>query len=136
QVERQLEADVIAPYDADRRSLEEQARGQAAKIVEMGKAEAEALRRLVEEYKRAGANAHGVLVLQQLMPMAGEIAGVGKPMKIRPLTCRPGAQGGSAAQKTIAAVEQIRAATGVDLGEIAKRIGGGSAAPPAPKPAK
>lgn len=136
QVERQLEADVIAPYEADRRSLEEQARGQAAKIVEMGKAEAEALRRLVEEYKRAGANAHEVLVLQQLMPLAGDIAGVGKPMKIRRLTFLPEGGEGSTAQKAITTAEQIRAATGVDLADIARRLGGASAAAPPPKPAK
>lgn len=138
QVERQLEADVIAPYEADRRSLEEQARGAAAKIVEMGKAEAEALRRLVEEYKRAGANAHEVLVLQQLMPLAGDIAGVGKPMKIRRLTFLPASgEGGSAAQKAIGTVEQIRAATGVDLAEIGRRMSGSApAAPPPAKPAK
>jgi flotillin len=132
QVERQLEADVIAPYEADRRSLEEQARGQAAKIVEMGKAEAEALRRLVEEYKRAGVNAHEVLVLQQLMPLASDIAGVGKPMKIRRLTFLPDGPGDGAARKAITTVEQIRAATGVDLGEIARRWQSGS---PPPKPA-
>ena len=135
QVERQLEADVIAPYDADRRSLEEQARGAAAKIIELGKAEAEALRRLVEEYKRAGVNAHAVLVLQQLMPLAGDIAGVGKPMKIRRLTFLPNGQGdGSTAQKVIATAEQIRAATGVDLAEIGRRMGRTSTALP-PKPA-
>lgn len=136
QVERQLEADVIAPYEADRRSLEEQARGAAAKIVEMGKAEAEALRRLVEEYKRAGANAHEVLVLQQLMPLAGDIAGVGKPMKIRRLTFLPEGGSDSAAQKAITTVEQIRAATGVDLADIARRMSGGAPAAPPAKPAK
>ncbi len=135
QVERQLEADVIAPYEADRRSLEEQARGAAAKIIEMGKAEAEALRRLVEEYKRAGVNAHEVLVLQQLMPLAGDIAGVGKPMKIRRLTFLPDGQNGGTAQKVIATAEQIRAATGVDLAEIGRRMGGTSTASPPAKPA-
>lgn len=136
QVERQLEADVIAPFEAERRSLEEQARGQAAKIVEMGKAEAEALRRLVEEYKRAGVNAREVLVLQQLMPLAGSIAGVGKPMKIRRLTFLPEGDSGSGAKKAITTMEQIRAATGVDIGEIGRRLSGGGSAPPAPKPAK
>ena len=134
QVERQLEADVIAPFDAERRSMEEQARGQAAKIIEMGKAEAEALRRLVEEYKRAGANARDVLVLQQLMPLAGDIAGVGKTMKIRRLTFLPETGEGSGAKKAIGTMEQIRAATGVDLGEIGRRLSG-TASPP-PKPAK
>ena len=137
QVERQLEADVIAPFDAERRSLEEQARGNAARIVEMGKAEAEALHRLVEEYKRAGANAREVLVLQQLMPLAGNIAGVGKPLKIRRLTFLPESPGGesSGAKKAITTMEQIRAATGVDLGEIGRRLGGTASPPPKP-PAK
>lgn len=135
QVERQLEADVIAPYEAERRSLEEQARGQAARIVEMGKAEAEALRRLVEEYKRAGVNAREVLVLQQLMPLASSIAGVGKPMKIRRLTFLPEGDGGSGAKKAITTMEQIRAATGVDVAEIGRRLSG-SAPPPPPKTAK
>src|SRR5262249_27584 len=57
QVERQLQADVIQPEDAARRSREEAARGKAASIVENGKAEAEALGRLVAEYKKAGARA-------------------------------------------------------------------------------
>ena len=114
--------------------MEEQARGQAAKIVEMGKAEAEALRRLVEEYKRAGINAREVLVLQQLMPLAGSIAGVGKTMKIRRLTFLPETGEGSGAKKAIGTMEQIRAATGVDLGEIGRRLSG-TASPP-PKPAK
>ncbi len=54
QVERQLMADVIQPQDAARRGLEEAARGKAATIVENGKAEAEALRLLVAEYRKAG----------------------------------------------------------------------------------
>ncbi len=136
QVERQLEADVLAPFDAERRSMEEQARGQAARIIEMGKAEAEALRRLVEEYKRAGANAREVLVLQQLMPLAGIIAGVDKPMKIRKLTFLPESSESSGARKAITTMEQIRAATGVDVAEIGRRLGGTSSPPAIPKASK
>lgn len=129
QVERKLLADVIQPEDAARRSLEEEARGQAASIIENGKAEAESLRRLVEEYKKAGANAREVLLLQQLMPLVSVIAGSNRPTRIQKLSVLPsGSGGGDMAQKAIAASEQIRAATGVDIAEIAKRFG----APPPP----
>ena len=57
QVERQLEADIINPEDANRRMAEEQARGDAATIIETGRAEAEALKRLIEEYRKAGPSA-------------------------------------------------------------------------------
>jgi flotillin len=138
QVERQLLADVIQPEDASRRSQEEAARGRAATIVENGKAEAEALRRLVEEYKKAGPNAREVLVLQQMMPLVGEISGAGQGVKIQRLTVLPagGGEGADFARRAISASEQIRAATGVDLGELAKRLGAGSAAAPAPAPPK
>jgi flotillin len=135
QVERQLDADVIQPQDAERRKAEEGARGDAAKIVERGKAEAEALRRLVEEYKKAGPKAREVLALQQMMPLLGLIAGADQPMKIKQLSVLPGGDGESGlARKAILAAEQIRAATGVDLTEIGRRLGGGTAAalPPAP----
>jgi flotillin len=135
QVERKLLADVIQPEDAARRSLEEEARGQAASIIEKGKAEAEALRRLVEEYKKAGANAREVLLLQQLMPLVSVIAGSTRPTRIQKLSVLPaGGSGGDIAQKAIAASEQIRAATGVDIAEIAKRLA--TPAPALPAPAK
>jgi flotillin len=128
QVERQLQADVIQPYDADRQSLEESARGEAARIVEMGKAEATALKRLVEEYRRAGPHARDVLAMQQLMPLVDHIAGARRPTKVKKMTVLPGegSEGSgeqSLARKAISAAEQIRAATGVDLADVAKRLG-------------
>ncbi len=134
QVERQLEADVIQPEDAARKSQEEEARGRAASIVENGKAEAEALRRLVAEYKKAGPNAREVLIFQQTMPLVGEIAGAGQGLKIRQLSLLPSGGGdGSLARKAIITAEQIKAATGIDLAELARRVGG-QAPPKLPKP--
>jgi flotillin len=128
QVERQLQADVINPHDAERRSMEEQARGNAARIVEMGKAEAEGLKRLVEEVRRAGPNAREVLALQQILPLAGEIAGASRVVKIRKLSLLPPEGDGSLAKRALAAREQIRAVTGVDVADLARRMAGGSPA--------
>jgi flotillin len=144
QVERQLQADVIQPHDADRRSKEELARGEAAKIIELGKAEAEALRRLVEEYKKVGPGAREILALQQMMPMLEDISGARHPMKIKKLSVLPDGSGDdSLAKRAISAAEQIRAATGVDLPELAKRMASrpalleaGPGAPPPPSASK
>jgi flotillin len=133
QVERQLLADVIQPQDAARVSAEEAARGKAATIVENGKAEAEALKRLVAEYRRAGSKAREVLALQQVMPLIAEIAGANQAVKIRQISVLPssGDDGASLARKAIATAEQIRAATGVDVTDVLRRLGGTSANPPA-----
>jgi flotillin len=133
QVERQLQADVINPHDADRRSMEEQARGNAARIIEMGKAEAESLKRLVEEFRKAGPNAREVLALQQILPLAGEIAGANRIMKIKKLSVLPGGEQSALARKAIGTSEQIRAMTGIDVSDIARRLGGAEPAAAAPK---
>lgn len=137
QVERQLLADVIQPQDAARRSQEEDARGRAATIVENGKAEAEALRRLVEEYKKAGPRAREVLVFQQLIPLISEISGANEGLAIGRLCVLPmgGPEGAALARTAVSATEQLRAATGLDLVELARRLGTTSAAPALGPPA-
>lgn len=133
QVERQLEAEVIQPNDAARRSQVEQARGAAAQLVEVGKAEAAALRALVEQYKKAGPRAKEILALQQMLPMTEEVSGATRPVRISRLTLVPkGTEGDSLATKAIATAETLRAATGVDLGGLARRLSQSSAPVDAP----
>jgi flotillin len=139
QVQRQLDAEVIQPAEAERQAAEQRARGEASKIVEQGKAEAGALKALVEQYRKAGGTAREVLALQKLLPLVGAIAGVGQKLSVRKLTVLPsrGESGGDAqrghedfARTAIGTVEQLRAATGIDLAAVARRLGGG----PPPKP--
>ena len=133
QVERKLEADVVKPEDASRRSAEEAARGAAAKIIQTGKAEAEALRLLVAEYAKAGGKAREVLVLQQLMPLVGDIAGAGKGVTIKQLSLLPAhSDGAASATAAISFLEQIRAATGVDLARLVRAAGSDAVAPSPP----
>jgi len=124
QVERQLEADVVQPADAARLQMEEAAVGAAAAIVERGKAEAAALHQLVEAYKKGGAAAKEVLVLQNILPMIQKISGAEHPVRIAKVTVLPRASGEQEplARKIIGANEQLKAATGVDLASVAARI--------------
>jgi flotillin len=128
QVKRQLDADVVQPAEAERRAREEQARGQAALVIERGKADAEALRKMVEAYRKAGPSAREMLALQKLMPLLAEIAGSRQKMKITRVTVLPTSaegNGGALAKAAIGANTQIREATGIDVAAVTRRLGGG-----------
>jgi flotillin len=138
QVKLQLEADVIKPWEAELQKMQAEARAAASSVTQRGLAEAEALKRLLTEYQGAGAKAREVLVLQQLMPLVDAIAGSDRKTLIREWTVIPstGDTGDSWVHKTIAAVEQVRASTGIDLAAIAAKASGVTPPPaPAPKPA-
>ena len=126
QVKRRLDADVVQVAEAGRRAAEEEARGFAARLIERGKAEAAALKSVFEAYTAAGEGAREVLALQQVIPLVSQVAGVGHMLKVRKVTVLPadGAGGsGGFAKAAINATEQIRAATGVDLAAVARRLG-------------
>ena len=126
QEKRRLDADVVQPALAKQRAAEESARGEAAVVIERGRAEGEGLKRLVEAFRTGGAGARDVLALQSLLPLLGSIAGAHVPLGIGRLTVLPAAVagGGDPARTAIGAAEQIRAATGVDIAGIAKKLGG------------
>jgi flotillin len=118
QVRNQLEADVVAPAEAEQKAREERARGDASSIVERGKAEAGALRALVEAYKQSGPSAREALAMQKLLPLVAQVAGAGRSVAVKRMTMLPGtddAPGGALAKTALGAAEQIRAVTGVDL---------------------
>lgn len=124
---RRLDADVVQPALARQRAAEEQARGQAAQTIERGRAEAESLKQLIAAYRVGGAAARDVLALQNLLPMLSDVAGAGRKLALHKVTLLPkdGAAAGSGlARQAIGAAEQVRAATGVDLAKIGKRLQG------------
>lgn len=137
QVQRKLDAEVVQPAEAQRKAAEEKARGAAARIIEQGKAQAASLHALIEQYKRSGDSARALLVVQKLLPLANLIAGAQQKVAVRKLTVLPhggGAADGTSdfARKVIGVNEQLRAATGIDLGQAARRL----AAPAPPPPPK
>ena len=129
QVERQLDAEVVQPAEAQRKAAEEQARGHAARILEQGRAQAEALKAMVEQYKKAGASAREMLALQKLLPLVVAISGAGQKTTIGKVSVLPapgynaGDNANDWARKAIAASEQIRVATGVDLAAMTRSLG-------------
>jgi flotillin len=129
QVKRRLDADVVRVAEADRQAREEDARGAAATVIERGRAEAEALKSVFQAFAEAGPGAREVLALQQVMPLLSDVSGASRQLVIEKVTVLPGDGGGGGfARAAIAAAEQIKAATGVDLAAAARRLEG------APKP--
>jgi len=128
QVQSQLHADVVEPWTAECKKMEEEARAKAASIVERGRAEALALKRIVEEYTAAGDAAREVLVLQQLMPMLDAISGAKRKTRINEWTVLGDHPGDDPAHKAIRFSEQLKAATGVDLAQVAGQLGSGGKA--------
>jgi flotillin len=125
QVKRKLDADVVQPAEASRRAREEEARGRAALVIERGRAEAEALKRVVEAFKTAGSAAREVLVLQQVIPLLGQVSGSSRRLVVDKVAVLPGGSDGAgdgAAKAAIRFAEQMRASLGVDLAAIAKRL--------------
>ncbi|MCY1055251.1 flotillin family protein [Nannocystis sp. SCPEA4] len=118
QVRRQLQADILAPADAARRKAEEDAKGQAARIIEQGRATAQVLAQIAATYNKGGAAARDVLLMQKLVPLFHSLAGTIGELKIDRLTILPkgtGPEGQPLGARLVDASEQIKAATGIDV---------------------
>jgi flotillin len=132
QVRRQLDADVVEPALAQLRAAEEAARGEAAKIIERGRADAESLALLLAAYTEGGSAARDVLVLQKLLPLLGQITGSDHPLEVARMTVLPagsgganavsGAGGSELARQAVGANEQLKVVTGVDLAQLARNV--------------
>ncbi len=129
QVRRRLEADVVAPADADRQKSEAEAKAQASVVVAQGKAAASAVTALAEAYKASGVRGRDALLLQKLVPVFDHLASTLREIKVDRLVVLGGGTDGAggAVKALIAAGEQVRAATGVNVAGALARGRGGSA---------
>jgi flotillin len=130
QVRLQLEADVLQPAEAARREAEENAKGEAAKIVEQGSATAKVLADIATRYNSSSGAGRDILLMQKLVPLMARIASSMGDLKVDRLTVL-GKGGGSngegddLAGKLVNYSEQIKAATGIDVPALVRgKIGG------------
>jgi flotillin len=126
-----LQADVVQPAEAQRAAAEAQAKAVAAPILEQGKAQAEVLRMLYAEIQKAGDTGLQVFLAEKLPVMLGVTVEAMKDVAIERLTVvdSGGGQGvaNAATQKvnaSIAALEQVAGAMGLDLDRFVRRIAG------------
>jgi flotillin len=131
QVKRQLEADILEPARAQMAATINEARGQAAKIVEEGKATTEVLSQITNAWKLAGSDARDVFLMQKLQNLVETMTQTVEAVKVDKVTVLGvGGSGDALAPKVISAAEQIKATLGVDLvGALQQRITPAAAAP-------
>jgi flotillin len=116
QVEQQLQADVVAPAEAQCQQAIAQAQGNAAKIIEDGKARAEGTQKLAESWRTAGANARDIYLMQRLEPLLKTLTGAVPDVTVQNVTVVD-SRGGTTATKLASFIEQLRQTTGIDLTE-------------------
>jgi flotillin len=121
QVLQQLQADVVAPAEADCKRAIAQAQGNAARIIEDGKAQAEGTRELAESWKAAGPHAREIFLLQKLETLLKTLSATVPPLTVQNVTVIDGSQGGMVPQLA-AFNEQLRASTGLDLAKTLGRM--------------
>ncbi|VEP18623.1 Band 7 protein [Hyella patelloides LEGE 07179] len=123
QVKQQLQADVVAPAEAKCKQAIAIAKGDAASIIEDGKAQAEGTQRLAESWKAAGANAKEVFLFQKLETLVSMMATGVPEVEVESITVID-SNGGNQATQLASFVEQLRQTTGIDATQIAHKLGG------------
>jgi flotillin len=130
QVKRKLEADVVVPAKASSEAAEANARAQTAKIVEDGRARAEALRKLAATYEAAGPSAREVLLSQKLTGIIDALTDTIPQTNIEKVTMIDSrSSSGNMAGKAISGLEQIKQLFGIDLVEKVNALGNGHPTP-------
>jgi len=114
-----LECDVVLPAGAARQAAAARARGDAAPVIENGKAAAEALRSVAAEWKAAGAKGREVYLLQQLRAFVEAAVARVSQTEVDELTIVDGGDG----QAYAAFVANFPAAVAKVMGETARAVG-------------
>jgi flotillin len=127
QTRRRLEADVIAPAQADMEARIAEARGQAAGILENGRATVEVLREMIAVWKESGDQARQVFLMQKLQPIVDAMAQTIGAVHVERLTMLPPGEGAGMGRQAARLVEELKGAVGVDLPEVIERLAGRSA---------
>jgi flotillin len=121
QVKNQLQADVIAPSEANCKQSISQAKGNASRIVEDGKAQVEGIRQLAESWKAAGSDAKEIFLLQKLDVLMKAIATSVPEVGVQNVTVID-ADNGSRATQIAAFLEQLKQTTGMDVTQVINQI--------------
>ena len=121
QVKQQLQADIVAPAEAKCKQAIAKAKGDAATIIEDGKAQAEGTQRLAESWQAIGANAKDIFLFQKLEVLLKMMAAGVPDVEVESLTVIDGKEGNKTAQ-IATFVEQLRQTTGMDIAKVVNNL--------------
>lgn len=121
QVQQQLQADIVAPAEAECKEAIAKAKGDAASIIEDGKAQAIGTKRLAESWKASGENAREIFLFQKLETFIKMMAAGVPDVAVNSITVVDGNSSNQATQ-IASFLEQLRQTTGMDITEIVNKL--------------
>jgi flotillin len=129
--EKRQRSQVVVAAEAERRAKEEIAKGNAARILEDGRAEVDVLRQKLQLWTEAGTEAEKLFLMQMLPDIMREVVSTVKDLKIDRITVvdSSGGQSGGGvpavfsqiAGSTPALLESLKASTGIDIAGLLSR---------------
>lgn len=126
QERRRLQADVIEPARADAEARIAEARGQAAKILEDGRATVQVLEEMIAVWQEAGPDARDIFLMQKLQVLAAAMADTISEVNVDRITMLPGGDdNASTAKQAARLVEELKGAVGVDLPNLLTQFASG-----------
>lgn len=130
QITQQLQADVVAPAEAQCKRAIAEAQGDASVLVENGKAQAEGTRQLAESWRQAGPHAREIFLLQKLEVLLKTMSDTVPEIGIQNVTVID--VNSSPVAKLASFNEQLRHTTGVDLAQTVRSLTQGNPPPAQP----
>ncbi len=132
---KRRQADIVVLAQAERKAKEELAKGDAARILEDGRAEVEILSKKLQLWKEAGNDAERLFLIQMLPDILKEVIKTVDHLQIDKLTVvDSGGSGGGVpavfnqiAGSTPALLESLKATTGIDIAGLLSRAAESSA---------
>ena len=124
QVRQQLQADILAPAEAECQRTIAEAQAEAAKIVEDGTARAGGMEKLATSWSAAGANAKEIFLFQKLEILLKLMADSVPKIDVENVTVIDAGQDNTVS-KIASFLQQLRQTTGVDVAQIAGQIAAG-----------
>ncbi|MEL7037115.1 MAG: SPFH domain-containing protein [Cyanobacteria bacterium J06592_8] len=121
QVQQKLQADIIAPAEAECKRSIAHAKGDAARIIEDGKARAEGTQRLGESWQAAGVNAREIFLYQKLEGLLQTLVSSIPEIEVDNVTVI-NTENGTAATKIAGFLEQLRQTTGIDVADAVRSV--------------
>lgn len=125
QVRRQLQANEIEPSKAEKQASIAQAKGQAAKILEDGKATVAVLNEMIITWKQGGEAARDIFLMQKLQGVMDSLVSSIENVEIDKIAILPSGQNqgeNSTATKMTVLNEEVKAAMGIDLAELLQQF--------------
>lgn len=126
QVKRQLEADIVTPAKARRDESIARAKGDAAKILQEGRATAEAMEQMILVWKKAGPHARDIFLMRQLESLMKMIVSTIQEVHVNKMVLLKTGEGSSLTNQLIAAAEQLRTVMGIDISQVLTKGEGSS----------